>query len=75
MLRMLEVIGTSEAGFSEAVKEAVERIIASGERIHFFEVVEQRGAVGKEGLREFQVKLKIAIEEKSTGSVRPEEQQ
>ncbi len=62
MLRMLEVIGSSEAGYSEAVREAVQRLIDAGEKVHFFEVVEQRGAVRNGRLKEFQVKVKVAVE-------------
>lgn len=62
MFRMMEIIGTSEKGFSEAVKDAVNRIVQSGEKVHFFEVVEQRGAVRGGEFREFQVKVKVAIE-------------
>ena len=62
MFKMLEVVGSSKEGYSEAAKEAVDQIIASGEKVHFFEVVEQRGAVRDGKLKEFQVKLKVAVE-------------
>ena len=62
MFKMMEIIGTSEKGFSEAVKDAVNRIVQSGERVHFFEVVEQRGAVREGEFKEFQVKVKVAVE-------------
>ncbi len=62
MLKMLEVVGSSEAGFSEAVKDAVEQVLGSGEKVHFFEVVEQRGSVRAGKFRRFQVKLKVAVE-------------
>ncbi len=38
MFKMLEVIGSSQAGFSEAVKDAVEHILGFGGKVHFFEV-------------------------------------
>jgi flavin-binding protein dodecin len=63
MFRMLEVIGSSETGFSEAVRQAVEGVIQSGAKAHFFEVVEQRGAVRDGKLKEFQVKVKVAVED------------
>ena len=59
---MLEIVGSSESGFSEAVKGAIEQVIQSGEKVHFFEVIEQRGAVRKGKFKEFQVKLKVAVE-------------
>jgi len=62
MFKMMEIIGTSEKGFSEAVKDAVNRIVQSGENVHFFEVVEQRGAVHGGEFKEFQVKVKVAVE-------------
>ena len=62
MFKMLEIVGSSEIGFSEAVKEAIEQVIKSGEKVHFFEVIEQRGAVRQGKFKEFQVKLKVAIE-------------
>jgi dodecin len=62
MFKMLEVVGTSPASFSEAVKEAVNQVVKSGEKVHFFEVVEQRGAVRDGKFKEFQVKIKVAVE-------------
>ncbi len=62
MLEMIEVIGISAHGFSEAVQNAIEHVNATGRKIHFFEVVEQRGAVREGLLKEFQIKLKIALE-------------
>lgn len=58
MLKMIEVVGTSPPGFSEAV----DRLLADGEKVHFFQVVEQRGSVREGKLREFQVVLKAAVE-------------
>jgi len=62
MLKMIEVIGVSETGYSEAVRAAIEQLLSAGEKIHFFEVIEQRGAVREGRLKEFQVKLKAAVE-------------
>ena len=36
MLRFLEVVGVSPLGYSEAVREAVEKLIEAGEKVHFF---------------------------------------
>jgi len=44
------------------VKDAVEQVLEFGEKVHFFEVVEQRGAVRAGRFKEFQVKLKVAVE-------------
>jgi flavin-binding protein dodecin len=62
MLRFLEVVGVSPLGYSEAVKEAVEKLIESGEKVHFFQTVEHRGSVREGSFKEFQVILKVAVE-------------
>jgi flavin-binding protein dodecin len=62
MFRMIEVIESSDAGFSEAVKKAVQKLLDGGEKVHFFEVVEQRGAVRDGAFKEFQVKIRAAVE-------------
>ncbi|MBN1766202.1 MAG: dodecin domain-containing protein [Sedimentisphaerales bacterium] len=62
MLKMLQVIGVSPTGYSEAVKQAVEEVIAFGEKPHFFEVIEQRGSVRDGQISEYQVKVNIAVE-------------
>jgi len=62
MLKMLEVIGTSPAGYDEAVRSAVEEIIRTGHAAHFFQVVEQRGSIRDGCLKEYQVILKVAVE-------------
>jgi len=62
MLKMMEVIGVSNAGYSEAVKAVVEEIIRAGHSVHFFEVVEQRGSVRGGKINEYQAKVKVAVE-------------
>jgi hypothetical protein len=59
---MIEVIGSSEVSYSEAVKSAVQQLINAGEKVHFFEVIEQRGAVREGRFKEFQAKIKVAVE-------------
>lgn len=63
MLRMVEVTESSEVGYSEAVRTAIERLLEAGEKVHFFQVVEQRGAVREGMLKEFQVIVKVAVEQ------------
>ena len=58
----MDVVGTSPLGFSEAVKEGVEQVQQSGEKVHFFQVLEQRGAVRDGKLKEFQVVLRVAVD-------------
>ncbi len=62
MLRMHEVVGTSKEGFSAAVRAAVEAVVRSGHKAHFFQVVEQRGSVRDGAIGEYQVVLKVAVE-------------
>ena len=62
MFRMIDVVGTSPLGFSEAVKDGVEQVLKSGEKVHFFQVLEQRGAVRDGQLKEFQVIMRVAVE-------------
>lgn len=62
MFKFIEVVGCSPESFSQAVREAVNTISASGEKVHFFQVEEERGAVRDGKLKEFQVVLKVAVE-------------
>ena len=62
MLKFIEVVGSSPLGYSEAVREAVEALIAGGEVVHFFQIVEERGSVRNGEIKEFQVVLKVAVE-------------
>ena len=59
---MIEVVESSDAGFSEAAKKAVQKLMDKGEKVHFFEVVEQRGAVRDGAFKEFQVIIRVAVE-------------
>ena len=34
MLKMIEIVGVSSEGYSQAVKEGVDNLIKSGEKIH-----------------------------------------
>ncbi len=62
MLKMVDVVGISPLGFSEAVKDGVEQVLDSGEKVHFFQALEQRGAVRDGKLKEFQVVLRVAVD-------------
>lgn len=62
MLKMMEIVGTSPIGYSEAVRSAIEGLLEKGEKVHFFQVVEQRGAVRDGKFKEFQVIVKAALE-------------
>ena len=61
MLKMMEVVGVSPAGYSQAIQGAVEHLLAQGEKVHFFEVRQQRGSV-RDGKIEYQAVIKVAVE-------------
>lgn len=62
MFQMMDVVGTSPKGFSEAVKNGVDKVISSGKKVHFFQVLEQRGSVREGKLKEYQVIIRVATE-------------
>jgi len=63
MINMMEVVGISNAGYSEAVKSVVKKLMDSGHKVYWFEISEQRGAVKGSDI-EYQVKMKVAVEGK-----------
>ena len=64
MYRMKEIVGRSEAGYSEAVKSAVAQVLESGKKVYWFEVLEHRGAVKPDNTLEYQAVLKVAVDMK-----------
>lgn len=63
MIKMMEVVGISNVGFSDAVKSIVKKIMDSEHKVYWFEIVEQRGAVKGSDI-EYQVKVNVAVEGK-----------
>lgn len=63
MFKMIEVVGRHADGYSEAIRAAVDKLLADGHKVHFFTVIEQRGAIRSNRLAEFQAVIKVAIEE------------
>lgn len=53
---IIEKVGVSNENYSDAVKNALQRI---EKKIFWFEVIEQRGRLNKDNKIEFQVVLKI----------------
>ena len=53
---IIEKVGVSNENYSEAVRNALQRI---EKKIFWFEVIEQRGRLNKDNKIEFQVVLKI----------------
>jgi flavin-binding protein dodecin len=64
--RITKVVGTSNVGFDDGVKRAIERAQTTLRHVQWFEVKEQRGRITDAGI-EYQVALDIGflIEEKS----------
>lgn len=58
--RKTELVGTSSAGFDDAVKRAIERARKTLRNVQWFEVREQRGRLTDGGI-EYQVTLDIGF--------------
>lgn len=63
MIHMMEVIGISNESYSNAVKSTIKKLLEGGQKLYWFEIVEERGAVKNDEV-EFQVKMKVAAEGK-----------
>lgn len=59
--KKVEIVGTSEVSFSEAVKNAVAEASKTIRKMSWFEVVEQRGAIKDGTVVEFQVTLRVGF--------------
>lgn len=59
--KKVEIVGTSETSFAEAVKNAVEEAGKSIRHMAWFEVVEQRGRIHDGKVAEFQVTISIGF--------------
>jgi flavin-binding protein dodecin len=57
--KAIEMVGTSEESFDDAVRRAVQRAGETMRELEWIEVMEQRGYVKGGMVREFQVKLKV----------------
>ena len=62
MYKMIEVVGTSPKGFTEAAENGIKTLSKQGEKIYWFEVVEQRGAVREGKVSEYQVKINVGAQ-------------
>ncbi|HBH06561.1 MAG TPA: dodecin flavoprotein [Flavobacteriales bacterium] len=58
MYKMIQVVGTSPKSMSQAIENAIENL---GETAYWFEVVEQRGAIAENKVKEFQVKINVGV--------------
>ena len=58
--RKTEIVGTSEVGFEDAVKRAVERAQKTLRNVQWFEVKEERGRIDGNSI-EYQVTVEIGF--------------
>ena len=59
--KKIEIVGTSNVGFSEAVQSAVAEAAQTVRRMDWFEVIEQRGNIKDNKVAEYQVVLKVGF--------------
>ncbi len=60
--KKIELVGTSPVSFAEAVKAAIEEASKTVHHMNWFEVIEQRGAINKDGkVAEFQVTVSVGF--------------
>ena len=57
--KSIEMVGTSESSFDDAVRSAVKRASETMRDLEWLEVTEQRGYVRDGAIHEFQVKVKL----------------
>ncbi len=61
VLKMIEVVGTSEKGLDDAIQQAVSRASKTVRNMQWFEVTEIRGSIADDAVDQFQVMLKIGF--------------
>ena len=59
--KLVEIVGTSEKGFAEAVATGVKRASKTLRNLDWFEVTELRGRVANNRVSQYQVKLKVGF--------------
>jgi len=59
--KKIEVVGTSEKGFDDAVKNAIATAARTLEGLSWFEVTELRGAISGSNVTEFQATVRIGF--------------
>ncbi|VAW36472.1 Dodecin (COG3360) Flavin-binding [hydrothermal vent metagenome] len=59
--KKIELVGISEEGYEQAIRNAIEKASESLHGLAWFEVVEQRGHITDGKIVEYQVVLKAAL--------------
>ena len=59
--RVTEIVGTSQDGIDQAVRNAIARASATIRHVDWFEVVQVRGQIAEGQVEHFQVSLKVGF--------------
>jgi flavin-binding protein dodecin len=59
--KLIEIVGTSTEGLSQAIDSAIEHAAKTIRNLHWFEVVEQRGTIRNGHVLEYQVKIRVGF--------------
>jgi flavin-binding protein dodecin len=59
--RVTEIVGTSQDGIDQAVRNAIARASATIRHLDWFEVVQVRGEIAEGRVQHFQVSLKVGF--------------
>ena len=59
--KKIEIVGTSRASIEEAIETAIKRASTTVKNLRWFEVVETRGRIEKDGSVEYQVTIRIGF--------------
>ncbi len=59
--KTIRLVGISSDSFSDAVDNAIERAQDTLEGLSWFEVIEERGSIGDDGVSEYQAKVEVGF--------------
>jgi flavin-binding protein dodecin len=59
--KLIEIVGSSEVGSDDAVKNAIETASKSLKNMDWFEVLETRGHIVEGGIKHWQVTVKVGF--------------
>ena len=59
--KLIEIVGTSNKGYEDAIKNAIEQASKSLKAMSWFEVVQMRGGINDGKIQEYQVILKVGF--------------
>lgn len=59
--RRIELVGTSTESIEDAIENAISRAAQTMRHLEWFEVLETRGAIKEDKVREYQVVIKVGF--------------